>query len=452
MMSRIHCTRRRFLAVCGAGAVGFGGLLERLRAGEQPPVRNPRATDGDDRHEPNWEERLTLTVGTKSGDLVGCDDKAIQAAVDYVARLGGGTVKLLPGTYTLRNAVVLPSRLRIQGSGPDTVVTKIASETVTLADDSDWYDQEITLSDARSFRVGDGVVLRAKNPHDGSNIVIKRTLVARSGNRFKLSDGLRKNLWLSGEPTCSSLFPLLTSEFTSDVVIEDLTLDGNGKNNANLDGNYAGCIFLQDCNHYRLRRVEARNYNGDGISFQICHDVVVEHCHSHDHTGLGLHPGSGSQRPVMRDNRLERNDIGLFWCWGVKFGLAERNRIDANRRYGISIGHNDTDNVMLGNVISDSGKVGILFRDDARGRDFWANRNRLEKNRIVNSGGADGIAIDVRGQTKELTIVGNELRETREPLDRTGIHLAAQAGRIRLDANTIEGFAHGVRDERTATG
>ena len=59
-----------------------------------------------------------------------------------------------------------------------------------------------------------------------------------SGKRFKLNDGLRKNLWLTGKPTCASLFPLLTSEYTSDVVLENLTLDGNGKNNANLNGNF----------------------------------------------------------------------------------------------------------------------------------------------------------------------------------------------------------------------
>ena len=106
-----------------------------------------------------------------------------------------------------------------------------------------------------------------------------------------------QNFWLTGDSKISTLFPLITSEFTEDVVIEDLALDGNGANNALLDGNYAGCIFLQNCSRYTIRRVEARNYNGDGISWQICHDVIVEHCHSHDHTNLGLHPGSGSQRP-----------------------------------------------------------------------------------------------------------------------------------------------------------
>lgn len=445
-MKRLRMPRRSFLANMGAIAAASAG--QSLIADSRPAVTNPRATDGDERFEPDWEDRLTVTIGEKKGDIVGNDDRALQAAVDYVARFGGGTIKVLPGTYTLRNAVFLPSHIRLQGSGEESVITKIASESVELADDSDWYDQEITLKERKGFRVGDGVVLQSKDPHTGGSTVIKRTLVAGSGNRFKLNDGLRKNLWLTGKPTCASLFPLLTSERTSDVVIENITLDGNGQNNANFNGNYGGCIFLQDCNRYTMRGVTARNYNGDGISFQICHDVVVESCHSHDNSNLGVHPGSGSQRPLIRNNQLERNNLGLFWCWGVKYGLAEGNRIHANRSYGISIGHCDTDNVMRNNEISDSGKVGILFRDDARGRDFWANRNLIENNRITNSGAEDGVAIDITGRTRDVRILGNIISETRGPMNRTGIRIGAQAGKVTLAENTIEGLAHTVVDQR----
>ncbi len=444
----IRGSRRWFLgSLGGAAAVGAASACRRLWG--QDVARSPvRATDGDEAVEPDWVQRLTITVGPDKADLVGRDDKVIQAAVDYVARLGGGTVQLLPGTFTLRNAVFLPSRLRLRGSGADTIITKIRSETVALADDSDWYDQEITLAAPGDFRVGDGVVLRAINPHHKGPTVIKRTLVARSGNRFKLDDGLRENLWVSGQPTCASLFPLLTSERTSDVVIEELTLDGNREQNENLDGNYAGCIFLQDCNRYTMRRVEARNYNGDGISFQICHDVVMEECYSHGHAGLGVHPGSGSQRPRLIGNRLERNEIGLFWCWGVKFGLAERNRIDANRNCGISVGHNDTDNLMVDNDITNSGQVGVLFRDESGGKDFWGHRNILERNRIVNSGAEDGVAIDIQGRTRDLRITGNELRETRGPANRIGVRMAAGVGQVELTDNRIEGFAVPVQDGR----
>lgn len=444
--------RRQFLvASCGLFPAAW---LPGLFADDRPAVKNPRAIDGDSRHEPNWDERLQITVGQHSSgpqaaDLVGRDDKVLQAAVDYVARLGGGTVKVLPGTYTLRCAVVLPSGIRLLGSGADSIITRIPSESVKLSADSDWYDQEVTLAEAGSFKVGDGVVFQAKNSDNNGQTVIKRTLIARSGNRFKLNDGLRENLWLSGQPTCSSLFPLLTSEHTADVTIEDITLDGNMANTQNFNGNYGGCIFLQDCNRYTFRRVEARNYNGDGISFQICHDVVVDECHSHDNADLGVHPGSGSQRPLIRNCRLERNGLGLFWCWGVKYGLAEDNKMIDNRNYGISIGHNDTDNVMRRNEISGSGKVGILFRDEARGADFWANRNVIDDNRILNSGGPDGIAIDIQGKTKDIRIARNQIVESRGAMQRTAVRISADSQRIELAENTISGFATDILDQRS---
>ncbi len=445
-MSAGQLDRRLFLA-SSAGTIATS-LAASGRADDLPKVTRPRATDGDHRFEPNWDERLTVTVGGEKADLVGSSDRVIQAAIDYVARLGSGTVKILPGVYTLRNSVFLPSRIRLLGSGADSVLTKGPSEKIKLAADSDWYDQEITLEKTGDFRVGDGVLLTAKDPHSGANTVIKRTLVAKSGKRYKINDGLRKNLWLSGTPACASLFPLLTSENTSDVVIENLTIDGNKKNNANLNGNYGGCIFLQDCNRYTMKNVTTRNFNGDGISFQVCHDVVVDGCYSHDNANLGVHPGSGSQRPAIRNCRLHRNQLGLFWCWGVRYGLAEGNKIHGNQSYGISIGHCDTDNVMRRNEILDSGKVGILFRNDSRGADFWANRNLIENNTIVNSGGEDGIAIDIQGNTKDVVIVGNSIRETRAPMNRTALRIAKVAGKVQLKDNKVEGFATEVIDQR----
>lgn len=442
--------RRQFLSTLASSAAAFTAMaMNRSSSAIDPPVvTHPRATDGDERFEPNWDERLTITVGEKSGDMTGQSDKVIQAALDYISRLGGGTVKVLPGTYTFRNAVVLPSRVRLLGSGADSVITRLPSERTLLTLDSDWYDQEVTLQDGNTFKVGDGVVFQAANPHNGGATVIKRTLVARHGNRFKLNDGLRENLWISGKPTCASLFPLLTSEHTADVIIENITLDGNRVNCENFNGNYGGCIFLQDCNRYTFRGVTARNYNGDGISFQICHDVVVENCHSHDNADLGVHPGSGSQRPIIRGNKLERNSQGIFWCWGVKYGLAENNIIDDNKLYGVSIGHNDTDNVMRHNHIRRSGKFGILFRDENRGLDFWANRNVIENNVIEDSGDEDGAGIEVTGETKDIRLVGNTIIETRGAARRAGIRIGEKVGKVDLADNTITGFASAVIDQR----
>ncbi len=441
--------RREFVTTTfGSVAIGSAALRGiAAKVSEHPvPDKDPRATSGDP-IEPNWAERLTLTVGQQKADLMGSNEKVIQAAVDSVARFGGGTVKILPGTYRFRNAVYMQNNVRILGSGTDTVIIKEPSFLAKLADDSDWFDQEITFADPKGFQIGDGICIRVKDPDKGELKVIKRTLVARNGNRFKLDRALRENVFLEGEPKVESLFPLFSGENIADLTFEDIALDGNKANNENLDGNYAGCIWLQDCIRIKMRKVTARNYNGDGISWQICHDVQVEDCHSHDHTGLGLHPGSGSQRSIIRGNRMVGNEQGLFFCWGVRWGLAEKNFIEGNKLYGISIGHHDTDNVVRDNDVRASGQVGILFRKE-EGPAFQGNRNLIEKNRILGLTEDHGIGIDIQAQTKSLTITQNEIRETQGPGQRIGIRIGPEADQITLADNHIEGFSEAVVDLR----
>jgi len=123
-------------------------------------------------------------------------------------------------------------------------------------------------------------------------------------------------------------FPDPGGDAIENLQIENLVLDGNRKQNAELDGNYAGCIFLQDCNRIHIRGVTARNYHGDGISWQVSHDVVVENCVSEHHTGLGLHPGSGSQRPVIRNNTVRGNNIGIFLLLGCETWPGRNNTLE----------------------------------------------------------------------------------------------------------------------------
>jgi hypothetical protein len=404
-----------------------------------PEVTHPRATSGDAVVEPDWDDKLTITVGPGKAVLTGDSDKVIQAAADYAARLGGGTVRILPGTYRMRNSIFTPSGVRITGSGPDTVLMKEPAVETILEANSDWYDQEVTLKDASGFEVGDGICLITKNPHTNGTDVLKRTLIARSGNRFKLDEPLRKNFWTDQTPRAMSVFPLITAEYKANIAVENLALDGNKDNNPHLDGNHSGCAWFQDCSRLVFRKVEARNQNGDGISFQICHDVVVEECHSHDNIGLGLHPGSGSQRPVMRGNLVERNRIGIFFCWGVTYGLADKNRIRENAEAGVSIGHNDNGNAVRDNDISGNGQQGILFRECRKG--FAPKRNTIEANRVIDNGPEDGVAIDVQGLAADNVLKGNTLRETRGTASRTGIRIGADTRGTQLLDNTIEGFA-----------
>ena len=391
---------------------------------------------------------LSITVGRGDGQINGSDDRAIQAGMDYLATLGGGTLKLLPGTYHLNNAIYLRSNIRIEGSGDETVLIKNPSVSTPLAIDSDWYDSAATLTNSNGFEVGYGVCLRAKTPHHGGSNVIKRTIIAKEGNRLWLDKSLEKNFWADHEAQISTLFPILSGENICDVEIRNLVLDGNKPNNGHLDGNYAGCIFMQDCERIQIDNVEARNYNGDGISWQICHDVAVTNCRSLNNADLGLHPGSGSQRPIMQDNYLAGNRLGLFFCWGVKHGVAENNRILNNRQYGISIGHRDTDNIIRHNQIEGSGEVGITFRNEPNeGRS--PHRNIVENNRIANSGSdKDGIGVDIQGETQSITIRENQIAEMREGGEHIGVQIGEKTAKILLEKNEFSGLAVGVRDLR----
>ena len=114
----------------------------------------------------------------------------------------------------------------------------------------------------------------------------------------------------------------------------------------------------------------------------------------------------------------------------------------------MSIGHNDTDNLIRHNEIAESGKVGILFRDDNRGADFWANRNTIENNRILNSGAADGVGIDLHGKTHDVVIRQNEFSESRGAMQRVGVRLGSDTRAITLSENRFQGLAYSVVDRR----
>ena len=437
--------RRQFLQTVSGLLVGAVGAPF-LRAEELPPNANPRAIFGDT-VEPDWKQRITVTVGPKKADLAGSTDRVIQAAVDYIARLGGGTVHVLPGTYRLRNSVFLHSKVRLLGSGADSVLFKEPSTTTRLIVDGDHWDQEVTLADPKGFQVGDGVRLVSKDPYGKGTNIVQRTLIACAGNRFKLDRRLEERFHLDGEPKIATNFALLQCTSVSDVVIENVTIDGNKAHNEMIDkGAFDdGSVRLDESNRVTVRDVTVREFYCDGIVWGISHDILVENCHVHDGARLALHSGSGSQRSIVRGNRMQRSDEGIYFCWGAQHGLYEKNLIE-DCSYGMTFGHSDSDNLIRDNDIRRSREAGIHFRGGSKA--FAPHRNRFERNRIVDSGGEKGIAIDINGQTESVTVIQNELRETRKPLSRIGIQIGAETRDIHCVDNKIEGFSLPISDLR----
>jgi len=83
-------------------------------------------------------------------------------------------------------------------------------------------------------------------------------------------------------------FPILCAMNAENVTFQDLIVDGNRAQNTYLDGCRGGAIYCYNVRNVTVKNCVARNYNGDGISFQISDNVHVVNSESYGHTGYGL--------------------------------------------------------------------------------------------------------------------------------------------------------------------
>ena len=393
-------------------------------------------------------EHPMIRVGLRDADIVGTDNRALQAAVDYVAGLGGGTVEIGAGEFLMRDSLHLRSFVIVRGTPGKTILRKAKAAVSALALDGDYGEEQITLANADGFNVGDGVAIWDKNS-GGFHTTVAR-ITGRRGAVFSIDKRLNADCMVADKAQAATVFPVVSGYNLEGARVQDLVIEGNKNENVSLNGCRGAGIFLYRGFGTVIENCVVRNYHGDGISFQSSNDVLVRGCVSEDNAGLGIHPGSGSQRPVVRECIARRNgEDGLFLCWRVKYGLFEKNVFEDNGRFGISIGHKDTDNLLQNNEVRANHQDGVFFRNETAG--MAAHRNQLENNLIENNGGkGDATGIRVRGETKDLVFRNNIIRDTR-PLEArkqtTGIHIEEQAGQVILEGNQIEA-ATKVDDKR----
>ncbi|RQV96565.1 hypothetical protein EH221_04740 [bacterium] len=393
------------------------------------------------------QKNLMLTVGQNEGDLQGRDDKIIQAGIEYLNRMGGGTLRILPGIYQLRNSIHLRPNITLCGSGEETILKKSAGVATPLKRESDWFEYGVQLNDPTGFFPGGGIILRAQ-PKDGELNVLLATITKVEEDFVFLDRRTQKNFWVNENANASTIFPILTAENVDHVIIKNLVLDGNKSQNEYLNGNYTGAVFIQYCNDWNFNNVTAMNYNGDGYSFQVCDDIHFQDCQSIDNAGLGFHPGSGSQKPIFRNCVARGNSQGIFFCWGVSYGLVDACHILENKNYGINIGHRDTDNIIQESTIERNGKVGILFRKESS--EFRSgNRNHIKHCKIRDNGdGEQGIGIDIQSKTRDITISNTKLENTTSAVQIIGIRISEEAQEISLQNNIILNCPSDIMDMR----
>lgn len=384
------------------------------------------------------DERPRITVGMDGNDIVGNDQRALQAAVEYIAGLGGGTVEIGPGVYEMQDSLHVRSGVNLRGIRGRTVLRKADGVSSALALDGDYGEEQVTLANADGFDVGDGIAVW--DAHSGGFHTTVARVIGRKGNTLAIDKPLNADCMAGNQARAATVYPVISGYDSNGVVIENITIEGNQANNEYLNGCRGAGIFFYRCHGAVIRGCEVRDYHGDGISFQQSNDVTVEDCLSERNSSLGFHPGSGSQRPtVLRCLARNNGDDGLFLCWRVKYGHFEGNILEGNGRYGISIGHKDTDNFFKLNQVRGNRLAGVYFRNEAEG--MAGHRNRLEENVIENNGTGESVAgIVIDGHTRDTVLKANVIRDTRSEKDRrqlVGIRIGEQAGRVALEENEI---------------
>ena len=397
-----------------------------------------------------------VTVGPAHADVIGSDNAAIQRAIDRVAAAGGGTVVIKAGTYRLENSIRLSSHITLRGEGPGkTILKKAPGIRTKLKLDADYGEFIATVDDAAQLKPGMGVVVVDTQQRQGWTPSL-RTITNIDGNTLRFDRFLHIDYSVANAGEVFNTFPLIAGYEVEDVHVEDLTADGARESSEILDGCQAGAIYFFHSRKMTIRNCLARNYPGDGISCQFVEDPVVDNCEAYGNASLGIHLGTGALRGLVRSNRAHDNgQDGLYLCWRVQGSRWEENQSWNNGRDGISLGHKDTDNVFVTNVISGNAHAGVYFRDESEIN--AAHRNAFVENTISDNGrpGAPGYGIRIDGRTKNLTFTSNTIRNTGR--DRTlhqqvGIYIGPEADYVICGGNLFEGESMQAVTDQSAGG
>lgn len=218
-------------------------------------------------------DRAAITVGLRDADIVGADNRALQAAVDYVAGLGGGTVEIGPGEFLMRDSLHLRSFVTVRGTSGKTVLRKAKGAVSPLGVDGDYGEEQITLVQANGFKIGDGVAIWDTGS-GGFHTTVAR-ITGQNGNRFSINKPLNADCMVGNKAQAATVFPVISGYDLEGARIENLIIDGNKDENVALNGCRGAGIFLYRGFGTVIENCVARNYHGDGISFQQSNDVMV---------------------------------------------------------------------------------------------------------------------------------------------------------------------------------
>ncbi|XOV91561.1 MAG: right-handed parallel beta-helix repeat-containing protein [Bacteroidota bacterium] len=381
-----------------------------------------------------------ITVGGDNADVPGFTNKAIQIAISALPA-HGGSVKLDPGIFYIKAPVKVPSNVTLIGSGDQTVLKRITGINTNFIVDADYGELKVTVKDVVDFEVGMSIQI-TDSIYDECWDVSIAVITDIVGNEIYFDTPLirdyeyKRNGMVTNAGSCISVMG------AQNVLIKDLMIDGNKQENDLLDGCNGGGIVIIRSKNIKVNNVKVRNFNGEGITWQITENVSVIGCEVSGCTNMGLHPGSGSPKTQIENNNVFNNKVGLFICWRVHHSLVKNNKFHHNSSFGISTGHKDTDVLFEGNHIYSNGKDGVYFR--AEDYKNAPHRNTFVNNVVENNGSDNGgYGFYVSGDLTELKLENNVIRDTGTGSQKAGVFLASGTAPVKQAGNKMNGHSIG---------
>ena len=372
---------------------------------------------------------LEMTVGAEGSDIPGFTNQHIQSAVDRVAYMGGGTVRLSAGTFNCADAVHLRSQVHLMGAGEETVLRKNAMKQSPLSGYIAFGHEDLIVADPDLFNIGDGFIVSTDNT--GGFGDTQGTIIARDADVLITNTEHARDYWHKHNGKVRTLYSLVDVIREDNATLSDVVLDGNAAENEQLNGCRGGAFFGHFADEIHINNVHVRNFNGEGFSFQTCHHMHIEHCTAHGCNGNGFHPGSGSIGFHIHNCKAwENTQAGLFYCVRVRDSVLEDCEFYNNKRFGVSIGERDVRSMNRRLHCHDNEDAGIYLRG---GDHAVASHDTLIENCTVeNNGSKEGQAqIHIQGDVTGVEIKENTIAGP------VGIYVAKECGDCGIKANAF---------------
>src|SRR2546430_1286407 len=164
-------------------------------------------------------ELPTITVGVSGADIIGSDNRALQAAVDYIAGLGGGTVEIGAGEFVMHDWMHLRWFVTVRGVKGKTILRKDKAAVSILALDGDYGEEQITVVNPEGFKVGYGVAVW-DSQSGGFHTTVGR-ITGQNGNTFSIATPLNADCMMANKAQAATVFPVVSGYNIDGVRVEN---------------------------------------------------------------------------------------------------------------------------------------------------------------------------------------------------------------------------------------